>query len=733
MPQLTDEILLLTPPLTQLNTPYPATAYLSGFLQSKGIACRQGDLGLDLVLRVFHRQGLCSLFDAIDNGDYALEPHLQAVLNNRAQYEDVIDTVIGYLQRKEYTIGNRIARRNYLPEGQRFAHLPELNHFFGHIGVQDKARYLCTLMLEDLGDLIQATVGPHFGFSKYAERIAQTAVSFDPIEQALQAEENYFDRILLDALSSYFKDSIPAMVAFTVPFPGNLYGALKCGQWIKANHPQTRIAMGGGYPNTELRSLSDPRVFDYLDYITLDDGEAPIELLWNNLNADDQLAKRKRTYCRRGQEVVFADNSGQHDYPAKQLPAPSYRGLRLKEYLSMYDVPNPMHRLWNDGRWNKLTMAHGCYWKKCSFCDISLDYIGRYDPTPARELVDKMEQLISETGESGFHFVDEAAPPLAMRDVAMEILRRGLQVSWWANIRFEKTFTPDLCELLAASGCIAVTGGLEVADERLLALIEKGITIDQVVQVTKGFRDAGILVHAYLMYGFPTQTDQETMNALEVVRQLFQHNLLQSAYWHRFAMTAHSPVGQNPAKYAVECIGPEFKGFARNDLHHIDPTGADHDKYSDGLIKALYNFMHHQGIEYPVGDFFDFLVPHPDVPSKLVAKSLKRNQYDSLDGVGYRCFQHTVRRQFITKGKQTECTVRYKNTTSTFAMPTEAASYLKSVESAMQLPQGIGIPFSEWVEGLSLATQLPAKEVVQTPWYNALRKHGLWVIKSNLG
>lgn len=733
MPQLTDEILLLTPPLTQLNTPYPATAYLSGFLQSKGIACRQGDLGLDLVLRVFHRQGLRSLFDAIANGDNALEPHLQSVLSNRAQYEDVIDTVIGYLQRKEYTIGNRIARRNYLPEGQRFAHLPELNHFFGHIGVQDKARYLCTLMLEDLGDLIQATVGPHFGFSKYAERIAQTAVSFDPIEQALQAEENYFDRILLDALSSYFKDTIPAMVAFTVPFPGNLYGALKCGQWIKANHPQTRIAMGGGYPNTELRSLSDPRVFDYLDYITLDDGEAPIELLWTNLNADDQLAKRKRTYCRRGQEVVFVDNSGQHDYPAKQLPAPSYQGLRLNEYLSMYDVPNPMHRLWNDGRWNKLTMAHGCYWKKCSFCDISLDYIGRYDPTPARELVDKMEQLISETGESGFHFVDEAAPPLAMRDVAMEILRRGLQVSWWANIRFEKTFTPDLCELLAASGCIAVTGGLEVADERLLALIEKGITIDQVVQVTKGFRDAGILVHAYLMYGFPTQTDQETMNALEVVRQLFQHNLLQSAYWHRFAMTAHSPVGQNPAKYAVECIGPEFKGFARNDLHHIDPTGADHDKYSDGLIKALYNFMHHQGIEYPVGDFFDFLVPHPDVPSKLVAKSLKRNQYDSLDGVGYRCFQHTVRRQFIPKGKQTECTVRYKNTTSTFAMPTEAATYLKSVESAMQLPQGIGIPFSEWVEGLSLATQLPAKEVVQTPWYNALRKHGLWVIKSNLG
>lgn len=729
----TDEIVLFTPPLTQLNTPYPATAYISGFLQSKGIAARQGDLGLDLVLRIFHRQGLRDLFDAIEASNPTLDPHLEAIWINRKRYEEVIDTVIGYLQRKEYTIGNRIARRNYLPEGQRFAHVPELNDFFGHIGVQDKARYLCTLMLEDLGDLIQGTVGPHFGFSKYAERIAQTAVSFDPIEKALHADINYFDRILLEELAKYFEHSIPKMVAFTVPFPGNLYGALKCGQWIKAHFPQTKIAMGGGYPNTELRSLSDPRVFDYIDFITLDDGELPIELLWQSLKSNDHSAEFKRTYCRQDGKVVFIDNSSRHDYPSKSLPAPSYHGLRLESYLSMYDVPNPMHRLWNDGRWNKLTMAHGCYWKKCSFCDISLDYIGRYDPTPARELVDKMELLIAQTGETGFHFVDEAAPPLAMRDVAIEILRRGLQVSWWANIRFEKTFTPDLCELLAASGCIAVTGGLEVADERLLALIEKGITIDQVVHVTRAFRDAGILVHAYLMYGFPTQTDQETINSLEIVRQLFQHGLLQSAYWHRFAMTAHSPVGKDPAKYGVECIGPDFKGFAQNDLHHIDPSGADHDKYSDGLIKALYNFMHGKALDFPVGDFFDFLVPHPDVPSKLVAKSLKRNQYDNLDGVGYRCFQFNVQRKFSTKGKQTECTVRYKNQTNTFALPTGAAEYIQSTEHALQLPNGQGMAFQEWVESLAQSSGMSSKELVQTPWYNALRKNGLWVIKSNLG
>ena len=149
-----------------------------------------------------------------------------------------------------------------------------------------------------------------------------------------------------------------------------------------------------------------------------------------------------------------------------------------------------MHSLWSDGRWNKLTMAHGCYWGKCTFCDISLDYISLYEPIAATILVDRMEQLIAQTGEQGFHFVDEAAPPALMRAVALEILKRKLTVTWWTNIRFEKNFTQDLCHLLKASGCIAVSGGLEVASDRLLKLIDKGVTVEQVAQVTRSFTAA---------------------------------------------------------------------------------------------------------------------------------------------------------------------------------------------------------------------------------------------------
>ena len=155
--------------------------------------------------------------------------------------------------------------------------------------------------------------------------------------------------------------------------------------------------------------------------------------------------------------------------------------------------------------------------------------MGDYDTATAKNLVDKVEEAIAQTGQTGFHFVDEAMPPKVMRDFAIEVLRRDLHIAWHGMLRFDKAFTPELCKLLAASGLIAVFGGLEVASDRLLTLMKKGTTVEQVARVAKNFRDAGIKVHGYIMYGFPTQTAQETIDALDVVRQLFKEGLLTSA------------------------------------------------------------------------------------------------------------------------------------------------------------------------------------------------------------
>jgi len=178
-------------------------------------------------------------------------------------------------------------------------------------------------------------------------------------------------------------------------------------------------------------------------------------------------------------------------------------------------------------------------------------------------------------------------------------------ISWWGNIRFEKTFTSELCRLLAEAGCVAVSGGLEVASDRLLDLMKKGVTVEQVARVTRAFTGAGIMVHAYLMYGFPTETVQDTVDALERVRQLFAAGCIQSAYWHRFAATAHSPIGLHPAQYGITLRPPRRITFAHNDVEFDDPVGADHDHLGGGLRKALYNYMHGVGLDADVRTWFE--------------------------------------------------------------------------------------------------------------------------------
>jgi hypothetical protein len=628
-------VFLITPPFTQLNTPYPATAYIKGFLNTKGISSVQADLGIEVTLALFNKDGLIQLFSAIRSKEWALSPNCQRILALENNYINTIDQVILFLQGKLDTIAHLICSRSFLPEGDAFDQMDDLEWAFGAMGKQDKAKHIATMYLEDLGNLIKETIDPHFGFSRYAESLGRSANTFDELYAALNAPVTYLDAILLNILEQHIQKVQPKLVCLSVPFPGNLYTSLRCGQWIKQHHPLIKVAMGGGFANTELRSLSDARVFEFYDFITLDDGETPIELLIEHIDGKKEIHDLKRCFTLLNGVVTYINESIQPDYKQHQLGTPDYEGLWLDQYISVIELVNPMHSLWSDGRWNKLTMAHGCYWGKCTFCDISLDYIKTYEPATASLLADRMELMIAQTGQNGFHFVDEAAPPALMKALAIEIIKRKLVVSWWANVRFEKSFTQDLCLLLKASGCIAVSGGLEVASDRLLDLIQKGITVAQVARVSKHFNDAGIMVHAYLMYGFPTQTVQETVDSLEMVRQLFETGVLKSAFWHLFTMTAHSPVGLAPENYKVKKVSETVGSFANNDIAHIDPSGANHEIFGYGLKKAILNYMHGACFEFPLQKWFEFKIPKTTVApnyiqTQLDAVEIGSNNYKAI-------------------------------------------------------------------------------------------------------
>ncbi len=545
-------ILLITPPLTQLNTPYPATAYLKGLFVAQGHDVRQVDLGIEVADQVLSREFLESIG-----------------LHDQAR---MIEPVKRFLRGQDDTLGPRIANRSLLPEGKRFDQLDgdHLEWSFGVSGTTDKAQHLATLFVEEVADYVRERVDEHFDLVRYAEYLSNDAPSFDPLYEELQRKPSRVDMLMLKILASVVADFHPERVCITIPFPGCLYGALRCGQWLKT-HTEATVELGGGFPNTEWRQMSDQRLFEFCD------------------------------------EVVIDGHNEAYNH------CPDFSGLPLDKYLSMSEMTNPMHRLWSQGRWNKMMMAHGCYWAKCAFCDTSLDYIGNYYAPNAPTVVDRMERVMEQTGRTGFHFVDEALPPKLLGEVAEEILRRGLTLSFWGNIRFEKAYTAELCDLLAEAGMVAVSGGLEVASDRLLNLMNKGVTIDQTINACRHFRDAGIMVHTYLMYGFPTETLQESVDALETVRRMFDEGIVQSAFWHRYAMTCHSPSGLNPERYGIRRTTLEPNTFCNNEVDWEPGFDYDIDAVGAALRLATYNYMNGLGLDQPVRSWFPIRVPKPSV------------------------------------------------------------------------------------------------------------------------
>jgi hypothetical protein len=602
--------------MVQFNTAYPAVPMLAAFLRQHGYEVAEEDLSLALALRLFSPVGVREV-ERILRRRFAGRRRPSAVrhfLRNARRIEAEVAGVVALLQGRAPELAARLARAGSLPEGPRFAAMRGLAEADD---VDALARHRASLFLDEVADAVREGVDPRFELARYAEHLSADASSFDELAGALAGRRTLVDRWIDELAQAALLRHRPQVLGCSVPFPGALYGALRVARRCKQLQPRLRTVLGGGYVNTELREVGEPRLFDYFDFVAYDEGEIPFLRILEHLSRRRPADQLVRTRMRRRGRVVLVDA------PAPGLrhgerPAPDFRGLAGAGYLGMAESPNPMHRLWSERPWLKLALAHGCYWHRCAFCDTSLDYIRRYDPAHADTVVAWMEQAIADTGLRGFHFVDEAAPPALLAAVARRILSRGLHVEWWANVRWERAFTPELTALLARSGCLAVTGGLECAHDRLLDLMDKGFGIAQAGRTMRAFARAGVLVHAYLMYGYPTQTAQEVVDALELVRQLFAAGDLHSAYWHRFALTVHSRAFRDAARLRLRIAEDGQASFARNEVTFVE-AGAEPARFGPGLRKAVYNFMHGIGLAAGVRSWFDFPVPRPTLPRRFLA------------------------------------------------------------------------------------------------------------------
>jgi hypothetical protein len=365
-------VLSFIAPMTQLNTPYPSTAYITGFLHAQGVHAAQADLALALALKLLSADGLRAVHQRIGaQPGLKHTPSVAAFVAQQPRYLATIEPTIAFLQGRDPTLMHRIAGRGYLPEGPRFQPLDQyldpdggdpLAWAFGALGTHDRARHLATLYLNDLADVLRDAVDERFEFVRYGEQLARSQASFDPLAAALAAPPTLVDELLQALVLQALAEHQPTVVLVSVPFPGTVYAALRIAQAVKRQAPAVTTVLGGGFVNTELRELSEPRLFDHFDFVTLDAGERPLLALLEHLDGRRSASRLVRTYLRSPAsgstpaQVKYV-NLVEPEVPFDAVGTPTWQGLPLHRYLSLLDMLNPMHRLWSDGRWNKLTVA----------------------------------------------------------------------------------------------------------------------------------------------------------------------------------------------------------------------------------------------------------------------------------------------------------------------------------------------------------------------------------------
>lgn len=651
-------VVIIQPPLVQLNTPYPSGAYLQSFFKQQNIQkmsfVKWYDLSNSLFHEIFSKEGLTKLFSlsqqkalslankAEIEGDENTAFNLRRYIIEQDKWITWIDSIKAILSENSTMFGRELCHEfifsPFSPRGNRMEkYLADLQR---EVTIDD-ARFLSSFALADLADYITTVFDSNFSLIRYAEHLATSEKDFSKFEQTINSPilSVFFEQVLqkffiqLDNSLSSLQNNERILFCISVPFAGCFASTLACCKAIKEHYPNAIISIGGGYINTELRDTTELKLSKYIDFISYDRGYGSyIDLLKNDFSKED-ISYYKTTYFNQNKLVLsIPQNSEKYNQLAiieneytKQI-FPDYSNIDFSLYPKLADDINPMHRIWSDGSWLKAYLAHGCYWHRCAFCDTSLDYVCKYLRIDTKKLYHALSEQAKQTGIYGIHFVDEASPPKSLIEFGLENCKsKNHRLTFWGNIRFEKTFTRDLADFLVYSGLTGVSGGIEIATGEGLKAVNKGTDFQSLISSCASFKEAGILVHAYMIYGFYSETSQDLINSMETLRQLFANGLLDSAFWHKFVLTKHSTLfteyekGLHPKLKPI--LNSEKTWFAQNDIQFEGEQKSN--KYTESLEIALYNWSHFEKLNNSVQSWFPFEMPKPTISKNYVENAIK--------------------------------------------------------------------------------------------------------------
>ncbi|MBI5547699.1 MAG: radical SAM protein [Deltaproteobacteria bacterium] len=327
-----------------------------------------------------------------------------------------------------------------------------------------------------------------------------------------------FDEYLVRKLIPEIAASGAGHVAISLTFQNQAVGAFRLAQLLREHLPGAKRVLGG-----------------------------PLIACWKATGIEP----------RGGAFDLFDDTVAGHDQDLAALAA-ELGASPARTVASGAAAAGPLSVDLDEPRWDSylsplpvipVALARGCYWRRCTFCP---DHLHPQQRACAPEALELWLDAVAARFPAGamLHMTDSALPPKHLDRLARAVAERALPLRWHGFVRPERVFADEgFAQRLALGGCEMLQIGVESASPRLLELMGKGADVEVMRRMLRALHGVGIRSQVYLLFGLPTETDEDREQTLRFVEEEAEaicdlnHALLN--------LPRGSPMHQQPARFGI--------------------------------------------------------------------------------------------------------------------------------------------------------------------------------------
>ena len=366
--------------------------------------------------------------------------------------------------------------------------------------------------------------------------------SEDVLKAVYNKQENpYHDLFNEHIIDSMIQDD-PDLVGISVTATSQVMPAFTLARQLKEKNADIHITMGGSVFTKLIDNLQQNHLlFNLVDSFIVFEGEHALLGLIEQLEGKMDFSKVPNLVYKEGDRIRV--NEPFHIEDINSLPTPDYDGFPLDRYLS------PKRVL-------PLQGSRGCYWRKCTFCNLHVDNL-KFRLRNLDLVLEDMDRLKEKYSAEYMFFSDECMPVKQLDSLSSRLIEKGNDIKWMAGIRFDKGLTKDILAKAREAGCLKMVFGLESSNKRVLSLMDKGIETEITKNIIDYCDETGIAVHMYVIVGFPSETREEALETLDFVisNEKFLKSKGASCLACLFELEKHAPILRDPGKYGLTKIG----------------------------------------------------------------------------------------------------------------------------------------------------------------------------------